>query len=308
MLLSEYISNVLGLLNDPSSQFYSSSNLTTWVNRARSEVAKRSFCIRRLTPSSGSVISYTVNSAGSGYSSATATVTGPDAISGTYIPATASVTLSGGSVSAVNVVVAGSGYVLPPTVTITGNGTGATATANLSPHWTTQTGQEVYKLSDATAILQATLSDGAGIQAVIGVLDIVVSWGSMKPALRNCSWSVFQAYARAINQGQDYPMLWSQYQLGETGSVYLWPMPSAVYEMQWDCFCTPTALSNTQTVDVIPDVWTNAVFYYACYLAYLNAQRKDDSNDMFQRYERSLMEAASYVQPPRTPDYYYGDD
>lgn len=308
MDLATYTSNILGLLNDPFSQFFSSSNLQNWTNRARVEVAKRSMCIRRLTPSSGSILSYTVTAGGSGYSSATVSVGAPDAISGTYIPATATATISGGAITAVNVVVSGSGYVLPPVVTISGNGTGALATATISPHWTTQTGQEVYKFTDATPILQANSGDGAGLQAVIGVMDIVVSWGSMKPALRNCSWSVFQAYARSINQGQNYPMLWAQYQLGETGSVYLWPMPSAVYEMQWDCLCTPAALSSTQTIDLIPDAWTNAVFYYACYLAYLNAQRKDDSNDMFQRYERALMEASSYVQPPRTPDYYYGDD
>jgi hypothetical protein len=305
MLLSDYISQVQALLNDPLSQFYSTTNLTTWINRGRSEVAKRSACIRRLTPSSASLVSVSVLTGGSGYTSATVTITGPDAIGGTYTQAVAAASILGGQVSSITVTVPGTGYVVPPTVTITGNGTGATAVAILGPHWTTQTGVEVYQFADATAVLQSFES---GLQAVIGVMDMAVSWGSMKPTLQWCPWASFQAYARAINQGQQYPALWAQFQMGETGSAYVFPIPSGVYEMQWDCFCTPAALGQTQTVDLIPDNWTNAVIYYACYLAYLNAQRKDDSQDMFARYERSVIEAAAYSSPPRTPTYYYGDD
>lgn len=305
MQLSEYVNNVQGLLNDPLSQFYSSSNMTNWINRARSEVAKRSACIRRLTPSSTSVQSITVSSGGVGYTSVTVTISGPDAIGGTFTQATASGVLSGGALQSITVTNAGTGYVTTPTVTITGNGTGASGVAVLGVHLTTTVSQEVYTFASATAILAAL---EPGLQAVVGVLDVAVSWGSMKPVLQWCPWSSFQAYARAINQGQQYPSLWSQFQMGETGSIYLFPIPTGTNEMQWDCFCTPQALSGTQTVDIIPDNWTSAVIYYACYLAYMNAQRKDDSNDMFMRYERALMEAAAYSSPPRTPSYYYGDE
>lgn len=305
MLLADYTANIQGLLNDPLSQFYSSTNLTNWLNRGRTEVAKRSACIRRLTPSSSTIQSITVSSGGIGYTTATVTISGPDAIGNTFTQATAVAVLSAGTITSITVTNPGTGYVTTPTVTITGNGTGASATAILGIHLTTVLGQEVYAFADATAIL---LNAEPGLQAVVGVLDVAVSWGSMKPVLQWCPWSSFQAYARALNQGQQYPSLWSQFQMGESGSIYLFPIPTGRYEMQWDCFCTPQALSGTQTVDLIPDNWTNAVIYYACYLAYLNAQRKDDANDMFMRYERSLMESAAYSSPPRTPSYYYGDD
>lgn len=305
MQLADYISNVQGLLNDPLSQFYSSTNLTNWINRARVQVAKRSFCIRRLTPSSGSISSFTISSGGSGYATATVTISGPDAIGGTFTQATGAAVLSGGQVQSITVTNPGTGYVLPPTVTITGNGTGAAATATLTAHFTTTAAQEVYDFSAATTVLQAHED---GIQAVIGVLDVAVSWGGLKPSLYWTPWSSFQAMARAINQGQNYPSVWSQFRMGESGSVYLFPIPASSYEMQWDCFCTPQALSQTQTVDAIPDNWTDAVFYYACYLAYMNAQRRDDSNAMRQLYDQAIVEAAAFSSPPRTPNYYPSDD
>lgn len=306
MDLATYTDQVLSTLNDPRNAFYSSTNITNWINRGRTQVSKQSFCVRRLTPSSGSVLSITVTSAGSGYSTATVTISGPDAQGGgTFVQALATATLGGGLVTAITITVPGSGYVAVPTVTITGNGTGATATATLTPHWTTIQGQEVYNLADATTVL-SYYEDG--LQAVIGVLDIAVSWGGTKPNLVNMPWSSFQAYCRSINQGQSWPSVWSQYRLGENGSIYLFPIPSGLYQMEWDCFCTPKALSNTQTVDVIPDNWTDSVVYYACYQAYLNAQRRDDANDMFQRYQRALYEASAYSQPPRTPNYYPSDD
>lgn len=304
MDLATYTSNVQGLLNDPLSQFYTSANLNNWINRARTEVAKRSSCIRVLIPSSGSVISLTLTAPGSGYTSATATISGPDAISGVYTTATASLTLSAGQVSTIMVVNPGSGYVLTPTVTISGNGSGATAKATLSPHLTTTVGQEVVTFATASVIAVQT---NPGVQAVLGVQDVAVSWGGMKPNLDYLPWSTFQALLRSYNQGQNYPQVWSQYSQGESGSIYLYPIPAGNYEMQWDCYCTPLALTGTQALDLIPDNWTTAVFYYAAHLAYLNAQRRDDANDMFSRYERALTEANAYATPARTPSYYPSD-
>lgn len=301
MQLSDYTTNILALLNDPLNQFYSSTNLNNWINRGRSEVAKKSRCIRLLTPSSGFVSMITVTAGGSGYTSATVTVSGPDAIGGTYTTATATASLIGGQVSTITVVVPGNGYVLTPTVTITGNGTGATATAAVSPHLTTTQGQEVYTFASAAAVLQASTP---GVKAVIGVEDVAISWQAMKPNLEYLPWSSFQAYARSINQGQSWPAIWSQYGLGETGSLYLFPIPSGSFEMQMDCYCTPSDLVNNSSVDLIPDNWTTSVFYYACYLALLSAQRKDDAAEYKQRYDMALLEASAFAQPTRTPTYY----
>lgn len=82
------------------------------------------------TRQAGKVRAITVTTAGSGYTSATAVVTGPDW--GGALP-TLITTVAGGAVTGVTVVDGGSGYSGAPTVTIIGNGSGAIATATVSP-------------------------------------------------------------------------------------------------------------------------------------------------------------------------------
>ena len=78
----------------------------------------------------GKVRAITITNAGTGYTSATAIVTGPQW--GGQFP-TLITQVAGGAVTGVTVVDGGSGYSAAPTVTIIGNGSGATATATASP-------------------------------------------------------------------------------------------------------------------------------------------------------------------------------
>ena len=82
------------------------------------------------TRQGGKVRAITISTGGTGYTSATAIVTGPDW--GGTLP-TLVTQVAGGAVTSVTVVDGGSGYSGAPTVTIIGNGSGATATATVSP-------------------------------------------------------------------------------------------------------------------------------------------------------------------------------
>ena len=82
------------------------------------------------TRQGGKVRAITVTNAGSGYTSATAIVSGPSW--GGTMPTT-TVTVAGGAVTGVVVSDGGYGYPSAPTVTIIGDGVGATATATVSP-------------------------------------------------------------------------------------------------------------------------------------------------------------------------------
>lgn len=83
-----------------------------------------------VTRQAGKVRAITITSGGTGYTSATAIVTGPQW--GGQFP-TLITQVAGGVVTGVTVVEGGSGYSAAPTVTIIGNGSGATATATASP-------------------------------------------------------------------------------------------------------------------------------------------------------------------------------
>ncbi len=84
------------------------------------------------TNSNGPVMAIDVVSGGSGYTSPTVTISGPEVTGGTTATATAEVNSNGG-ISNITVTSGGSGYTSAPTVTITDpTGTGATASATLS--------------------------------------------------------------------------------------------------------------------------------------------------------------------------------
>jgi hypothetical protein len=78
-----------------------------------------------------SVISITVTNQGNGYTTSTITLSAPSQAYGTTASATVG-TYSGGKITSILVTNAGSGYTTAPTVTITGDGTSASATATLN--------------------------------------------------------------------------------------------------------------------------------------------------------------------------------
>jgi hypothetical protein len=301
MALATYTTNVEYLLHDQNLQLYS-FNLTNVINTARQRVAAESQCVRVLLPSSGGVASYTQVSGGTGYTSATATISGPDLPSG--VQATASATVSGGAVTAVNVVVAGSGYQNTPTVTITGNGTGASFTATLTSFCATVTGQETYSFSSFNTLVQQT----AGVQNILGLMSVAINENSVKPVLDRYPWVQFQSYMRAYNGlFWNYPFCWAQYGQGANGSFMLFPIPSGVYAMDLDTYCQPIPLVDDTTAEAIPYPWTDAVAYYAAYQALLYAQRMDDSQKMLGEYKRLMMEGRQFVETPMIPSMYDTD-
>lgn len=166
----------------------------------------------------------------------------------------------------------------------------------------TVTSQEVYTFSSLAPLIQAQFP---GVQKIVKVLSIAVSWGSMKPTLRQCTWSDMQAYLRSYSTGlQNYPTYWAQYGQGANGSAYLWPIPSGEYPMDWDCVCLPIDLLDDSTPDVIPEPWDDPVCYYATYLAYLNTQRAGDAETMRSTYKQMTQEARAQAEGPWVPDFY----
>ena len=213
----------------------------------------------------------------------------------------------GGVLQGFTIVSGGSGYVLTPTITISDpTGSGAVLGAiTLSAAVKTVVGQEVYPFSAAIAALQVVQP---GAASVIALQSISVSWGSMKPTIDYCSWTEFQARYRSYNIGnQNYPAIWSQYGRGAGGSVYLWPIPGQVSQMDWDAYCYPIPLVNDATVEAIPYPFTASVKYYAAHLAYLNAQRKDDAQFMMQMFKENMVENGVASTPSYSPSAYDGD-
>lgn len=205
MALTSYLTQVSALLTDSSNQYYSTTDLTSYINSARSQIAMEGQCVR----------------------------------------------------------------ILP-----SGNNTVAA--------------QEVYTFATVNALLNSSTT---GVQEVIMVNSIAISWGTIKPTLRHLAWDEFQAQLRAINtQLQSWPQYWAQYAQGVSGSVYFWPIPVQVMSMDWDCICRPVDLADDTTIEAVPWPWTDAIQYYAAYLALLY-QKPQQAELMLKLYEKFMQRA-----------------
>jgi hypothetical protein len=208
------------------------------------------------------------------------------------------VTLTGG----------GWGYFVPPTVTATGATSGASNaifTATVDNSCSTVPGQEVYKFATFNTLAQNNALF-PGIQAVCGLFSVACSQGgTYKPMLTPKTWTEFQAYLRIYqNQAQNYPIYWSQYGQGIGGSFYLFPWPSQILQLDIDAWCIPVDLTTDATPEAIPLPFSDAVPYFAAYLALVDAQRMGDANEMKARADVYLQFSRAGVETPFVPEYY----
>jgi hypothetical protein len=111
------------------------------------------------------------------------------------------------------------------------------------------------------------------------------------------------------------PSKWSQLTMGNqgvavtsggaaTGTLYVWPTPtvSTVGTLTLDCVLTPYALDNVSNLtEALPYPWTDAVQYFAAYLAYTNAQRNADADRMWGLYQGFMQRARDIATPSALP-------
>lgn len=163
-------------------------------------------------------------------------------------------------------------------------------------------GTQVYPF---TAI---DLGGAAGVQGVIKANAAWLTLGSgqrwMHP--RGFPWfSLYQLNNPAPVQGQ--PRSWCQYGQGIGGTIYVADVPDTAYTINCDCVCYPEDLVDDTTPEAIPYFWTDAVPYFAAYLALLSAQslaRQADAKTMFDRYTEFVNRARRFATPATLPGIY----
>lgn len=267
-----YLKACQRLLREQKQQFENPDDLLSYINIARREVAGRTQSIRRLTPISGQIISFNLLTPGSGYVSPIVTITTPDWPSGALpnpqgLQATAAALMSGGVITDVIITNGGDGY-FQPIVTITdatGPGTGATATAVLTPINTLNPGQEQYAFSDIY------LGDWPGVDCVHMIKGVSIIYSQYRYSLPIYAFSVYQSQIRQYPSAtyQYVPSFGSQFGQGAGGTFFFYPPPSQQYQLEFDCFCLPTDMRLDNSIpEAIPQPWTDAVSYMAVQLAF----------------------------------------
>lgn len=303
--LSEYVTDTERLLNqtNQSQNLYPQGVLTSYINRARLRVAAKGECVRLVPQISSSVVQISISNAGSGYpSTPTVTISAPDQLGGTQ--ATAIVTLGGTSaLTGATITNAGFGYFSPnpPTVSVTSSvgGTTAVLTATLASNINqTVTNQEVYPFA------AVNLGSGNGIASILAVRQVNFIWGTWRYTRVATSFSKYKALISSYQNYQDIPAVVAQFAQGVQGSLYMYPIANGNYQMEWDCTCLPSPLTSDSSFEAIPYPWTDAVPYYAAYLALIGSQRTDQSKEFLGEYTRLMKEARQTSQVGAVANWY----
>jgi hypothetical protein len=170
--------------------------------------------------------------------------------------------------------------------------------------FSTTASQNIYTFSALNSYVTPT----TGIKGIMGIYSVAVSQGTIKPILDYLPWQAMQAYMLAYNSGYTgYCEAWSQYGFGDSGSLYVWPIPSGAFATDIDTYCLPLDLVNNTDVCALPYPWTDSVPYYAAYWCLMNAQRHDEAKMMLEIYNQNLVWARGAVQPAVIPSMYPGD-
>jgi len=273
--LSSYITEVQRLLHDANSVFWSTSELTDYINDARERVARDTGCLRTLqitaTPISSTGVPATVWTAG-------ATVTaGQFIFNNIFIY---EVTVSG-VLSTTPPPYPASGYTFPPSTPFTDG----TATLQYS--------------GPAEIIPYATIATGT----TLDILNVNIYWGNSRIPLRYLPWSNFNAQLRYWQNYVGRPVCFSVY--GQN-TIYIGPVPDQAYVVEIDSTILPTALSlNTPNVnDQIQDPYTTPVAFYAAYKAKYKEQSYGEAEIYKQEYAKQVQAVLNSVYTRRIPDPY----
>lgn len=173
---------------------------------------------------------------------------------------------------------------------------------------TTTSSQQGYVFSSIVIAGGPTIT---GISGVIHVRAIRVSIGAGFQQLRPNAWEWFDTFMLSnVVPPTGIPTDWAQFAQGAstipvtgnvaTGSFFVFPTPDAAYTLICDCVCYPQALTTDTDSEAIPYLWTDAVAYYAAYLALMGSQvstRVADAQRMMQLFELHMNRARRFANP-----------
>jgi hypothetical protein len=296
VFLSDYVNDVQEILHDSTQSVWPLARVISRINEARLNTALDTHCIRfnvtgiqliegvEIYPLNGAIVGANITNGGSGYGGgSTVGVTFTAAPAG-GTTATATGTLTGGSLSAITMTQWGSGYTSVPTITIGGIGSGAAATS-------------------------VPLFRSNALSTVIGnpitLTKISIIWNLQRFQLKYADFTMFDAYARqwATPSFNAPPGMWTHHLQGQ--QIYIQPPPDQLYMSEWDVIYMPAPLVNTTDFDNdLIDPWQRAVQWGASAKLLAKLRNMRDVEEMSQQYERYIPRVITTTAGIRIPNIY----
>jgi hypothetical protein len=274
--LSSYLTEVQRLLHDANAVFWSTSELTDYINDARERVVRDTGCLRTLqitnTPLSNTGV------VAIPWSNGLTVTAGQFIFSNIFIYQV----ITSGVLNTDAAPYPTGSYTFPPSAPFT-NGT---ATLQYS--------------SNCEIISLAALPNGL---QTLDVLNVTIYWGNSRIPLRYLPWSNFNAQLRYWQNYVGRPICFSTYGQGQ---LYLGPVPDQSYAVELDTVILPLPLSlnSPSTTDSIVDPYTTPVAFYAAYKAKYKEQSYGEAEIYKQEYAKHVQAVLNSVYTRRIPDPY----
>ena len=138
----------------------------------------------------------------------------------------------------------------------------------------------------------------------IDILGIQPIFGNTRYSLRYYEYTFLTAFYRPWTQYQQLPVAFSIY---GPNVLYVAPSPNVNYpNTEFDTAIIPDPLVNDNSIDTIPEPYTDAVKYYAARLAKLRMQQYEESLAFDKLYTQRINELNA-MYPRRIPNIYQMD-
>lgn len=152
----------------------------------------------------------------------------------------------------------------------------------------TVTNQEAYTF--------ATLPYGL---KTIDAININLYWGNTRIPLRYLPWTQFNAELRFWQNYVGRPIAFSMYGLNK---YFLAPVPDQEYVTELDTVILPEDLVDNDSIEQIPDPFTNPVAFYACHQAKYKEQSFGESEIFKQEYTKRTQNVLASTYTRRMPN------
>jgi len=284
--LNSYITEVQRLLHDANANFYSTAQLTDYINSARERVVRDTGALREIQVTQ--VPSPVPASATIGG----ATPTNP-------VPWTANTTFNQNWFVFSNI------FIYQVTTTgVTGSTAPPYPASNNNNYSNYPPSTEFFSgtcgltyVGNCENIFYSALPLGSN---TLDIVNINLYWGNTRVPMDYLSWSDFNSRLRFWQNYIGRPLAFSIY--GQ-GNIYVGPVPDQVYQIEIDTVVLPDPLtqSNPTAVDPINDPYTSAVKFYAAYLAKFYEQSFGESEIYKQEYMKQATSIINSTFTRRIP-------
>ena len=153
-----------------------------------------------------------------------------------------------------------------------------------------------YSFSGITPVAGLGLSNVIAVRSAI-LLGVPID---IRP------WEWYAQYYLGNEAVTGTPFKMAQQGQGAGGTLSVYPTPVSTMTMQLDSVWLPVPLVDDTTIEAIPEIWTDAVSFYAAWLAMQSLQRQTDAEMMFRRYQMLVMRGRQGATPSELPEYLPG--